>query len=670
MDQKIIKLFESKNWAECIKILESAEIKNDETYALLGSCYQFTSDEINAIKNYRSALTLNPDNVNANHNLANILSGNSSTINQAILHIKKAIELDPENSKFLFSGLSIFQKAGKKEESVTLAIAASLLFPSDSLVITKAAVILIQEKKTEAALKIILEALKTNATDTLLLNLLAEIYQEESAIDAISMYSRIIEIDPDNLIAIFCLGKIYADKGPYHKAKQHIENYLQKEKDEKQKFKARQLLMHSASKSCEWDDVEELLKLINQDIKIGQIISPFMFLSVEDNPASHLEKSKSLCSILDKYSEKFEDGEQQSHDKIKIGYISGDFYNHATMNLMKYVFPLHDRNKFEVFGISLVNKEDKTRREVVPTFDHFIDISSLNSRDRIRRIRSLSLDVAIDLKGHTQDSDMSIFYNRVAKYQIAYLGYPGSSGVENMDYILGDELVTPLGSESYFSEKIIRMPHSYQVNNINRSRKKSKKTRLEYGLPESAFVFNNFNQNYKITKRDIALWSKVMARVENSCMWLMSTSKVAENNIIDEFRTHGILPDRIVFASRVMIDEHLARHEHADLLLDTLIYNAHTTGSDALWYGVPMVTLPGKSFASRVGSSLLSACGLEEMIAADEESYVDIAVSYATNENIRKKIRDTLGVHNAQLPLFDTIKWTKDFESLVMKIAK
>lgn len=666
----IKKLFEEKNWLECIQLIKEFKYKTDENCAILGSCYQFTGNLEKAQHWYKESLSKNGNNANACHNLGNILAADSHEKEEGIALLKRAVSLDNENPKFLYSLLSALHKNKLQSESVDIAIAATTLHPTDKLLAVKAGVVLIQNKRRELALETILKALKYHSTDSLLLTLLADLNNLNEPIEAIKIYKKILEQDPENLTVIFCLGKIYADRGPYDQAEKYISEYLKKENDVGKKYKASQILMHSAAKSCEWKDVSNQLDFLKKYRDLGSIISPFMFLSIDDDPAQHKINSEKLAGLLENHPVLFKESQKYKAGKIRLGYISGDFYNHATMNLMKSLFGLHDKREFEIIGFNLLLKKDRTYEEVSKYFDEMVDLTTLTTKARVDRIRDYGLDIAMDLKGHTSDSDMAILHARVAPIQITHIGYPGTSGIKNIDYILADERVIPKEMEIHYSEKVLRMPFSYQVNNSQRSTQGSKYDKEYYGLPRDAFVFNNFNQNYKITRYDIDIWSEILGKVPNSVMWLMSTAARAEGNIRSAFFESGVERERIIFARRVNIEEHLGRHEFADLVLDTKIYNAHTTGSDALWFGVPIVTHPGKSFASRVGASLLYACGLNELIVQTKKEYVDTAVRYANDESYRSHIKNILKIHNSALPLFNTENWTRDFEELLRSLIQ
>jgi predicted O-linked N-acetylglucosamine transferase (SPINDLY family) len=349
--------------------------------------------------------------------------------------------------------------------------------------------------------------------------------------------------------------------------------------------------------------------------------------------------------------------------KIKVGYFSADFHEHATAWLMADLFEQHDRERFEwhafSFGPSL---NDAMRQRLVKGFDHFHAVESLSDDEVVAMAHRLGIDVAVDLKGYTKDSRPGIFARRVAPVQVNYLGYPGSMGMPYMDYVLADRVVIPDGAFDHYSEQVVRLPQCYQPNDSKRTRPKLVLGRAAFGLPEDAFVFCSFNNNYKITPEQFALWVTILKRVPNSVLWLYVAHPDAVNNLREAARQADIAPERLLFATKVAHESHVLRYACADLFLDTFPYNAHTTASDALSMGLPLVTRQGRSFASRVAASLLHACDLPELITESPEDYVELAVQLATQPDRLKAYRQHLVTHRDSLKLFDTASLARAIE--------
>jgi predicted O-linked N-acetylglucosamine transferase (SPINDLY family) len=350
--------------------------------------------------------------------------------------------------------------------------------------------------------------------------------------------------------------------------------------------------------------------------------------------------------------------------KIRIGYFSADFHNHATAYLMAELFERHDKGKFELIAFSFgPQTNDVMQLRVSQAFDQFIDVASMSNLEVAQFSRELEIDIAIDLKGLTQDSRLGIFSFKAAPIQVSYLGYPGTLGVDYIDYLIADKTLIPKTSIHHFSEKIVYLPNSYQVNDRHRLIASTHFTKQELGLPKDAFIFCCFNNNYKITPDVFDSWVRILKAVDSSVLWLLQDNSTASMNLQKEAANRGLDPTRLVFAERMALPEHLARHKAADLFLDTLPYNAHTTASDALWAGLPVLTCIGESFASRVAASLLNAIGLPELITETRVDYEALAIELATNPSKLKEIKEKLAQNRLTTPLFDTVLFTKHIEA-------
>jgi predicted O-linked N-acetylglucosamine transferase (SPINDLY family) len=355
--------------------------------------------------------------------------------------------------------------------------------------------------------------------------------------------------------------------------------------------------------------------------------------------------------------------------KIRVGYYSADFHNHATGCLMAELFELHDKSQFELVGFSFGPiTNDEMRQRLEKSFDQFIEVGNRSDIEIAQLSRDLNIDIAVDLKGFTQDARTGIFSHRAAPIQVNYLGYPGTLGADYMDYIIADKTLIPPELQSCYSEKVVYLPNSYQVNDRKRLISERQFTRQELGLPEHGFIFCCFNNNYKILPATFEGWMRILKAVEGSVLWLLQDNAWATENLKKEAEKQGIALDRLVFAERLPLSEHLARHRLADLFLDTFPYNAHTTTSDALWSGLPVLTKMGKSFASRVAASLLNAVGLSELITSTQEEYEALAIELAMNSKKLETIKLKLANNRLTAPLFDTPLFTKNLESAYIKM--
>jgi predicted O-linked N-acetylglucosamine transferase (SPINDLY family) len=348
---------------------------------------------------------------------------------------------------------------------------------------------------------------------------------------------------------------------------------------------------------------------------------------------------------------------------IRIGYFSADFRNHPVSLLTTELFETHDRTKFETFAFSTgPDTKDAVRSRLKGAFNEFIDARNHSDRSVAEHARRLEIDIAIDLGGHTQDSRTGIFAMRAAPLQVNFLGYPGTMGAAYMDYLVADHMIIPESHRRHYSEKIAYLP-SYQPNDSRRAISAKELKRQDFGLPQTGFVFCCFNNHYKITPGVFDVWMRILKRVDGSVMWLSGGHGSAADNLRNEASLRGIAADRLIFAEPMpMLEEHLARHRLADLFLDTLPFNAHTTASDALWAGLPVLTCTAEAFASRVAASLLTAIDLPELITSTQAGYEALAITLAANPERLAQIRKKLEANRLTMPLFDARQFTKNIE--------
>jgi predicted O-linked N-acetylglucosamine transferase (SPINDLY family) len=351
------------------------------------------------------------------------------------------------------------------------------------------------------------------------------------------------------------------------------------------------------------------------------------------------------------------------HEKIRIGYFSADFRHHPVSMLTAELFELHDKSQFEIIGFSF-GPEDKSpmRTRISQSFNQFIDINDMSDLEATKLARELEIDIAVDLGGFTQFNRTGIFALRAAPIQISYIGYLGTMGNQYMDYILADKTIIPEESKRFYSEKIIHLP-SYQVNDSHRKIAAKVFTREELGIPQNGFIFACFNSNYKILPAMFESWMRILQAIEGSVLFLYSGNEWAQANLIREAEKKGIDSQRVIFGKQLPTDEYLARYQVCDLFLDTSPYNAGTTASDALWAGLPVLTLMGNSFASRMAASLLKAIDLPELITTNQSAYEDRAIELANNPQQLAEIKQKLARNRDSTPLFDTPLFTKNLES-------
>jgi len=424
-------------------------------------------------------------------------------------------------------------------------------------------------------------------------------------------------------------------------------------------------LKHSKMHVGDWFNHEsDMIKIIKSIKNQHRIIHPFVLLSLVDNPQLHRAASEIYAQSRTHPEVAIQKVRGVTKQKIKVGYFSADFRNHAVANLTAELFELHDKNEFEVYAFSsgFKNNDEMTQR-LKKSFYEFMNISELSDKEVVNLARAKGIDIAVDLGGYTDNARTGVFEQRVAPIQVSYLGYLGTTGASHMDYIVADHVVVTAHNEKFYSEKIVYLPHCFQVNDRQRVISGRRFIREELGLPEKGFVFCCFNNSYKITPEVFSSWCQILQKVEGSVLWLYESNSGIAENLRKEARARGLNPDRLVFGGILPTPEYLARYRSADLFLDTFPYNAGTTASDALWAGLPVVTRMGSSFQSRMAASILQAIKVPELIANTIAEYEDLAVQLATHPSELKAVREKIEFNKLRSPLFDTPKITKHIES-------
>jgi predicted O-linked N-acetylglucosamine transferase (SPINDLY family) len=429
--------------------------------------------------------------------------------------------------------------------------------------------------------------------------------------------------------------------------------------------------LHARMHCCLWDDIENAYKRVLTEVSSGKkAASPFDLLSIpstlsEQKIAAETYAADNFPPVADGSG-----SHSASHPgKIRIGYFSADFRVHATAYLMARLFELHDRSEFEIFGFSFgPSADDDMRRRLIAAFDQLIDVKDKSDKEIAGLARNLQIDIAVDLKGFTEQSRTGIFAHRAAPVQVNYLGFPGTMGADYIDYIIADRTLIRPEEVDFYTEKVIHLLHSYQVNDRTRRISDYPFKRDELGLPPDGFVFCCFNNSFKITPDVFDIWMRLLAKVDGSVLWLLESNASAVDSLRAEAKRRGIRSERLVFAKHMALSEHLARHALADLFLDTFYCNAHTTASDALWAGLPLITRMGDTFAGRVAASLLNAVGLPELIARTSDEYEGLALELANDRKKLFLIKKRLMDNRLNYPLFDTTLFTKHIESAYRKM--
>ena len=422
---------------------------------------------------------------------------------------------------------------------------------------------------------------------------------------------------------------------------------------------------------CDWSNYDLQVNYLLRNIyKKEKITRPFSILGLVDSPEllqiSAEVYSSDLFKDIKSISIKIHRGPLK---KIKIGYFSADFYNHATSYLMAELFEKHNREKFEIIGFSFgESPNDHMFKRIASSMDEFHLVKNLSDLEIAKFSRDIGIDIAVDLKGYTYNARPNIFSHRCAPIQINYLGFPGTLGSNNYDYIIADSFIVPQHNQKFYTEKIIYLPHCYQVNDSKKAISSTQYRKKDFGLPDNKFIYCSFNNTYKITPIIFDAWMQILKTVENSVLWLFEENEIAANNLRIEAKKRGVDMNRLIFAERLPLDEHLSRLQLADLFIDTFPCNGHTTTSDALWAGIPGVTLAGESFSSRVAGSLLNTIGAPELITYSINDYINLAIDLASSREKFFNIKNKVAVNRITSPLFDINLFTENIELTYQRI--
>lgn len=480
--------------------------------------------------------------------------------------------------------------------------------------------------------------------------------------DALADYGRALALQPENADALSNRGNALLTLRRNPEAVADFDRLLQIDPD--YPYAAGKLL-HARMRCCAWTAYEEQVAQLAAGVSAGQRCAmPFEFAVASDSADDQLRCARTWLADNVAPVAPLWRGERYRHDRIRLAYLSADFHEHATAYLLGGLFEQHDRSRFETIAVSYGPDSDSPMRaRLRGAFDRFVDVRDRSDAEAAVLIRDMEIDIAVDLKGFTGNSRPAILASRPAPVQVNYLGYPGTMGADFIDYIIADRFVIPEGAAGSYGEKVALLPDSYAANDPKRRIGARTPSRAEAGLPETGFVFCSFNNSYKITPAVFDIWMRLLRAVDGSVLWLLNTGDAATANLRREAEARDVSPGRLVFAPRAALEDHLARHRLADLFLDTLPCNAHTTASDALWAGLPLVTCLGSTFAGRVAASLLNAAGLPQLIATSLTDYEALALRLARDKDALAAIKEMLARNRDTCPLFDLGRYRRHIEA-------
>jgi protein O-GlcNAc transferase len=479
--------------------------------------------------------------------------------------------------------------------------------------------------------------------------------------EALAELSTALSLQPGNANFHFNCGNILFERKRFADASEAYASALALEPELQYAEGAR---LYAKMHICDWSNYGAECAQLISSIGRGIVSHPFALLAVLPSPEVQLQTARLFSGKIYTSTEKpIWQGKRTDHRRIRVAYLSADFGAHAVTTLLAGMFEHHDRARFETFAISFKSHDpSEMLARLKGAFDRFIDVEHQSDVDVARLLHTLEIDIAIDLMGYTKGSRTSIFALRPSPIQINYLGYPGTMGADYIDYILADHYVVPDLQRGFYSEKIIYLPETFQGNDSKRKIAGTSVSRADVGLPENAFVFCSFNSSNKITPDCFEIWMRLLHQKEGSVLWLLGGDRDLERNLRNETIARRVNPDRIVFAPRTSYANYLARYRLADVFLDTFPFNAGTTASDALWAGLPIVTCSGKTFASRMAGSVLTAAGMPELITQSPADYEFLASKIASDPALMTSLKAKLASGQASCALFNTQLFTRRIE--------
>jgi predicted O-linked N-acetylglucosamine transferase (SPINDLY family) len=583
---------------------------------------------------------------------------------EAERYLQSALKINATSDATFYNYGIVLKALGRPEEALQRFTQAIAINPGNAETWNNRGTVLNNLKDHHGAIRDLDKAISLNPKDpAAFVNKGKSLVELKRHDEALAAYGRALAIRPDIAEARFGRGYVL------HELQRHDEAASEYAKafriDPRLPF-LKGSLLHQKMLICDWNGVDALITEIESDIAAGKLSTePFSWQGVATS-----ERSLQLCAELYNRSrfpagpESAADPQVTPNEKIRIGYLSGEFRQQATSLLLVGVLEHHDDDRFEIYAIDNGwDDSSETRRRIENAVHRVINIRELSDPEAVATIRESRIDILVNLNGYFGEQRTRVFARRPALLQVNYLGFPGTLGASYIDYIIADQHVLPAQHRAFYTEKIAYLPNCYQANDRNKEIATRVFSRAECGLPAEGFVFCCFNNCYKITPTIFDCWMRILKAVEGSALWLLEDNATAAANLRREAAARGVDPDRIVFAGRLPLPEHLARHRCADLFLDTLPYNAHTTASDALWAGLPVLTCVGETFAGRVAASLLSALQLPELVTTTLEGYASLAIALATQPAEKARIKQKLADHRLTTPLFDTGLFTRHIEA-------
>jgi protein O-GlcNAc transferase len=630
---ELLSLFKEQNYSvaekKCFNLIKKIK-PNFEIFNIYAVILFELNKYDEAIKYWKKATELNPQYYFGYNNLGNVFL-KQNEFKKALDYYHKAIQIKPDYYEAHHNKGNVLRKTNDFTGAIV---------------------------SYENAIKIksdYLPALKS----------ISELYvKQKNFSKAIKILDRILIYEPNNARSYIQKADIFFEK---NFVKEGMENYQSAyDLNPEHPFLLGDFI-HAKSKLCDWIELDKELKKLEKNIfNKKKSTTPFVASTLFDSPKLLYETAKIWQGNFKTKTSDDENYSRTNKKKIKLGFYSADFRTHAMGHLMVQMLESHNKSLFELHGFYFgppINNQDLLQKRILNCFDSFNDISNQDDQSVYNFSKKLEIDIAIDMMGHTGDNNrFAIFLKKLAPIQINFLGYPGTSGTKSMDYIVADKVIIPERNQKYFTEKVIYLPDTYQANEDIKKISDKNFTKEMFGLPKEKFIFCSFNSNSKINHKTFSLWMSILSKAKDSVLWIMSDNNEAKNNLKNFALKSGIDVKRLVFANLMPLDEHLKRLQLGDLILDTFPYNAHTTCSDALRVNLPILTLKGESFASRVAASLLNSVNMNELVTESTDDYEKLALKIFSDNNYFENIKSKIKKNKRLSNLFNSAVYTKNIE--------
>jgi predicted O-linked N-acetylglucosamine transferase (SPINDLY family) len=612
---------------------------------------------------YLEVLAAAPDYVPA-LSLLGVLRAGTGRRAEALELTEKAARLGPDSAPALFNHAMLLLELGRAEEALAQFLRVISVQPGNAMAHVRAGQLLQTAGRPAEALSHYDRAVALKPDMASAIGQRAQLNRQLGQdAEALADFDRALALEPGNAAMLAARGYLQWDR--FRRLEPALDDLKRAVSLDPRADYLRGDLMHMKMLAGDWQDFEREMAAIDREVPAGKkVVRPFAYQALSGSPA---DLQRATATYIDNAYPPMLPlwrGPLRLRRKIRVGYVCGHFNKHALAYLAAGLYERHDREKFDIIAFDSGRDDGSAiRARLVNSFDKFLSIATLGDEEAARRVLAEEIDILVNVDGLSGHVRMGLFVRRPAPVQVNWLGYPGTLGASCMDYIIADAIVLPESEQRWYAEKVVTLPHAYQVNDDRRGLAEKPQSRAAHGLPQKGFVFCNFNQSYKLLPGVFRCWMRLLKDVNGSVLWLLEANPLFHANLRREAEAQGVRGDRLIFAPIIAQEEHLARMTLADLFLDTLPYNAHTTCSDALWAGLPVLTCRGTAFPGRVAASLLTAMGLPELIAANMNDYEELALALARDPVHLRGLREKIAANRAKSPLFDTDLYRRHLES-------